>query len=265
MERIVIGLIDERSDRVALEWSARRATTRPSEIVLVTALDANASNPGSQKSFLAATAERIREIAPGTEVSTVLADGSPLPALLEQSESASLMVVPIHPQPELRDGRTPSLPISLAARSRCPVVIVPDDGPAPDGPIVVGIDMEPEPEPLAFAAREALESGRALRLVHSWQSWNALNARTAQLQHGEALKAAVSGVREQYPGITLTAELAEADPHIGLIRNSRDASLVVLGTHGIGRATGVVLGVIHLELLVAGTVPLCVVPVKDGS
>jgi hypothetical protein len=41
--------------------------------------------------------------------------------------------------------------------------------------------------------------------------------------------------------------------------------LVVLGTHRLGRKTGVVLGAIHQEVMIHGGVPLCTVPLVDAD
>jgi nucleotide-binding universal stress UspA family protein len=262
MDHLVIGLIAEGSDRIAVDWGIARAQTRPTRIRLISGLDSTASNPTAAKAFLADTAKRIQDAAPGTEVETVLADRAMLAELIEQSSGADLVVVPSHPDPAIRDGRSPSLPISLAARADCPVVIVPDDWQPSDGPVVIGVEAGGEQSAAVdFAAREAGESGRELRLVHSWESWKTLDARADQVIHGDVLKVTAEHLRSAFPALRLRAVLEEATAHDGVIANSRDAHLIVLGTHRIGRETGVVLGVIHQEVMIRGGVPLCSVPV----
>jgi nucleotide-binding universal stress UspA family protein len=263
MEHVVIGLIDERSDRFGIEWAIERARTKPASIRLVTALDPNGSNPEGQKRFLFEASERVRREAGGSGVETQLADGPMLHQLLELSATADLVVVAYRPDPAIRNGRVPSLPVSLAARARCPVVVVPDNVQPHDGPIVVGVqDTEPSAA-VAFAADEAARTGRMLRLVHTWKS-TSLDPRADHIRAGEVLRAAAARVREVYPRIWMEVALEETSAHDGVISRSRDASLIVLGTHGIGRETGVVLGVIHLEVMVRGGVPLCVVPLTSS-
>lgn len=260
MEDVVVGLIEEGSDRFAVDWGIERARTLPAHLRLVTPLDPNASNPEAQKRFLAETADRIRQLAPGTEVETELADGAILHRLLELSESADLVVVASHPDPVIRDGHVPSLPVSLAARARCPVVVVPDDLQMQDGPIVVGVEGADPSAAVDFAAREAVRTGAVLRLVHTWESWKTLDARAEHIAAGDVLKSTAERVRAGYPTIRLEAALEEVVAHEGVIAHSRDARLIVLGTHGLGRETGVVLGAIHLEVMIRGGVPLCSVP-----
>jgi nucleotide-binding universal stress UspA family protein len=264
MEHVVIGLIDERSDRFGIDWAIARARTTPTHVRLVTSLDPNGSNPEGQKRFLFEASEQVRREAPGTEVETQLADAPTLHQLLELSESADLVVVASRPDPVIRDGRVPYLPVSLAARSRCPVVIVPDDVQPQEGPIVVGV-QHPEPSAaVAFAAQEAMRTGRMLRLVHTWKT-TSLDPRADHVRAGEVLRATAERVRAEHRGIRMEVALEELSAHDGVISRSRDASLVVLGTHGIGRETGVVLGVIHLEVMIRGGVPLCVVPLASSS
>ncbi|HTL40935.1 MAG TPA: universal stress protein [Pseudolysinimonas sp.] len=259
MEHVVIGLIDERSDRFAIEWAIGRARTTPARIRLVTSLDPNGSNPEGQKRFLFEASERVRLEAGGAEVETQLADGPMLHQLVELSATAALVVVAYRPDPAIRNGRLPSLPVSLSARARCPVVIVPDDLQPQAGPIVVGVQNVDPSAAVAFAADEAIRTDRMLRLVHTWKS-TSLDPRADHIRAGEVLRAAAERVRAAQPGIRLEVVLEEMAAHDGVISRSRDASLIVLGTHGIGRETGVVLGVIHLEVMVRGGVPLCVVP-----
>jgi nucleotide-binding universal stress UspA family protein len=259
MEHVVIGLIDERSDPAAIGWAIERATARDVRISLVTALDSTASNPVSQRDFLAATADRIRDAVPGTAVDVALADTRLLAALIEQSESADLMVVGFHPEPALRDGSVPSVPISLAARSQSPTVLVPDDRGPQDGPVVVGVETAEPSAAVTFAGREAVSAGRDLRIVHTWESWKALDARTEHKEHGEVLRATAERLHAEFPDIHLDVVLEEAVAHDGAIGNSRDARLVVLGTHGIGLESGVVLGAIHQEMMIRGRIPLCIV------
>jgi nucleotide-binding universal stress UspA family protein len=164
----------------------------------------------------------------------------------------------------IRESRTESFPVSLAARSRCPVVVVPDDWAARDGAIVVGIDADGSDDAALFAAREAVESGRQLEILHSWEPWMAPDTRASQLEHQSILDDAITLVRTAYPTVAVGGALAEAVAHDGIIANSRDASLVVLGTYRLGRESGVVLGTIHQEVMLRGVIPLCIVPLVEA-
>lgn len=272
MESVVVGLQDQIA-LAAVEWVAERARSKPVQIRLVTA--GEGSDPDASKDLLASAAERFQETVPETPIEFELVDGPMLHELLVLSESADLLVIGSHPDAGIRQSRTPSFPVSLAARSRCPVVIVPDDwrgssetrvhDEQPRGSIVVGIDAESTSDKVAmFAATEAEAADRDLEVVHTWEPWNAPKARSVQIEQEDILDAAVSRVRAQYPSLTVRGILVEAVAHDGVLASSRGAHLVVLGTHGLGKATGVVLGAIHQELMIRGGVPLCVVPIDDA-
>ncbi|MEO8262862.1 MAG: universal stress protein [Pseudolysinimonas sp.] len=265
MEHVVVGLTDEATARVGVTWAMGRARTRPLAIRLVAELDDGGSNPGAAKEVLATATRQIAEALPGTEVDYVLADRPLLHELLEQSESADLIVFAAHPDPVMREGRTPSFQVSLGARARCPVVVVPSDWEEHGGPIVVGVESEnASDKAVAFAAGEALAGDRELRIVHSWEPWTSLTTRSAQVEHGDIINVAADRIRADFPGVRLSAVLAEAVAHDGIIANSRDAHLIVLGTHGLGRETGLVLGAIHQEVMIRGSVPLCIVPLESA-
>jgi len=269
MEHAVLGLADEASDLAATEWMIERAQSRPVHVTLVAAHDIGASNPDADRHMLATASGRIQQAAPGTPVDTMVTDRPLLHELLEQSESTDLIVIGCHPDPALRQSRTPSLPVSLAARSRCAVVIVPEDRVAHVGPIVVGIETGGDSrDALMFAAREAEATGRDLDVVHTWEPWAIARTRSGQFEHEGILEAAVADIRAAFPGVRVRGVLVEAVAHDGIIANSRNAHLIVLGTYGLGRETGLVLGTIHQEVMMRGGVALCIVPLvaaSDGS
>jgi nucleotide-binding universal stress UspA family protein len=266
MENIVVGLEDEDLAAPAVGWVIERARSRPVRIRLVIARDALASNPQAAQDMLGSAASRIGDSVPGTPVETEFVDGSILHNLLEQSESADLLVIGAHPDPRMRESRTEAFPVSLAARSQCAVVIVPDDWVAREGAIVVGVDAAGDSDEAAlFAAREALAAGRELEVVHTWEPWAVADTRQVQLEQGGILEATVDRIRAAYPAVRVQGVLAEAVAHDGVIASSRRAELVVLGTHRLGRESGLVLGAIHQEVMISGAVPLCVVPLIDGA
>lgn len=261
MEQVVLGVDDETTARAAVMWIMERAQRGDLRLRLVAELDDGGSNPGWAKQTLADAVRSIEDAAVGIEVDFVIADRPLLHELLEHGETADLLVVGSHPDPAIRDGQTPSLPISLAARAQCPVVIVPDDWTTQNGPVVVGVESGGDGHAVAaFAAREAVAAHRELRVVHTWESWKTLDSRAEHIEHGEVVRATAEQLHAEFPNLRLAVVLKEAVAHDGIIANSRDAGLIVLGTHGIGRETGVVLGTIHQEVMIRGSIPLITVP-----
>jgi nucleotide-binding universal stress UspA family protein len=263
MERVVVGLEDEATGRVVLEWIIERAGRRPMEILLVAALDVSGSNPGEAKARLAGASRVLQDSAADTRAGSLLADRPLLHELLAQSESADLIAIGSHPHPGIREYRTPSFPVSLAARSQCTVAVVPEDRERRDGPVVVGVDAAGDAfAAVRFAAQEAAAAALELVVVHTWEPWAAPRTRTVQVEHEGILAGFVDRVRDEFPALGVHGELREAVAHEGIIASSGDASLVVLGTHRLGRESGLVLGAIHQEVMMRGGVPLCVVPLS---
>lgn len=267
MENIVVGLEDAGLAQAAVGWVIERAGRNPVRIRLITAVDVLASNPAASQDLIGSASARIEDAVPGTHVEGQLVDGAMLHDLLERSESADLLVIGSHPDVGIRESRTESFPVSLGARSRCPVVVVPDDWEPREGPIVVGVADGESDDAALFAAREAVEAGRELEIVHTWEPWNEAKTRTSQIEHDAVLAATVERIRAAYPAVTVHGVLREAVAHDGVIASSRAAQLVVLGTHRLGRETGLVLGAIHQEVMILGGVPLAIVPLveADGS
>jgi nucleotide-binding universal stress UspA family protein len=146
------------------------------------------------------------------------------------------------------------------------VVIVPDDWVPHEGAIVVGVDAAGDSDGAAwFAAREAVDADRDLEVVHTWEPWSVPDTRQMQIEQGAILDDTVDRIRAAYPAVRVRGVLTEAVAHDGIIAGSRRAQLVVLGTHRLGRESGLVLGAIHQEVMISGVVPLCVVPLVDAA
>ncbi len=265
MEQVVVGVEDDAASRAAVGWVIERARSKPLHVRLVTAVGWTATDEQTPGELLAGVSHRIQDAAPGSTVETEVADGPKLHELIEQSVDADLVVIGAHPDARIRESRTESFPVSLAARSSCPVVVVPDDWEPKDGPIMVGIDAEGSDDAALFAAREAIETGRDLHILHTWEPWAAPDTRATQIEHQGILDDTIERVRAAHPSVRVGGALAEAVAHDGMIANSRNASLLVLGTYRLGRESGVVLGTIHQEVMLRGIIPLCIVPLVEAA
>jgi nucleotide-binding universal stress UspA family protein len=119
------------------------------------------------------------------------------------------------------------------------------------GTIVVGIDgSEASRDALRWAHEEARLRGASLRLVHVWV-YPYLGPRTGvheprELMEGDAaalLADELQRFRAEVPdGVTVETRLLEGSPADGLVAESRDADLVVVGTRGRGGFSTLLLG-----------------------
>ncbi|MER6026150.1 universal stress protein [Streptomyces sp. NPDC001851] len=138
-------------------------------------------------------------------------------------------------------------------------------------PIVVGVDgSEPSLRAVAWAADEAALRGAPLRLVHAslWERYEgALLAQELDKPVEEVMALDVVGVARRHaerrqPGLKVTTDVLPEDPEHGLVRESRAALAMVLGSRGRSGITEALLG--SVSLTVAGRAH-CPVIVLRGS
>lgn len=134
-------------------------------------------------------------------------------------------------------------------------------------PVVVGVDGSQDALlALDWAAAEADGQGRPLRLVYVYHviptAWPAdAGTRPAPTQTGERVLAqARDRVAADYPALPVTAAQFEGKAPQILLRESRDASMLVVGREGIGRVAELVLGSVSLAVASRAAVPVAVIP-----
>ncbi|MEU2898544.1 universal stress protein [Streptomyces sp. NPDC001273] len=131
-------------------------------------------------------------------------------------------------------------------------------------PVVAGVDGSVESLAAAvWAAREATRRGRELRLLH-------LRARSPRHEEPivgaarrtlaqRALRQAEEGVRAACPGVRLYGDQVEGPAAEALVSAGEDADLLVLGSSGPGRITGLLMGSVALGVVARSTHPVVLV------
>ncbi|MGW1589830.1 universal stress protein [Streptomyces sp. NPDC002386] len=145
-------------------------------------------------------------------------------------------------------------------------------------PVVVGVDGSPSSlDAVEVAAREAGLRGAELRLVHAfgWPAvhlppggppWNPAAAGAREMVDGTLVQAE-RRAREAVPELAVTREVAAGEPLMVLEIESHTASLVVVGSRGLGGFGGLLLGSTGVHLSAHGRCPVLVVrgrPDPDG-
>ncbi|MEV0181756.1 universal stress protein [Streptomyces sp. NPDC050625] len=137
-------------------------------------------------------------------------------------------------------------------------------------PVVVGVDGSPSSlDAVGMAAREAALRGTGLRLVHAfgWPSihpppgvppWTPATAGVRELVDG-TLATAEQRAREVAPHLDITREVTVGEPLMVLEIESRTASLVVVGSRGLGAFGSLLLGSTAVHLAAHGRCPVLVV------
>lgn len=137
-------------------------------------------------------------------------------------------------------------------------------------PVVVGVDGSPSSlNAVAVASHEAGIRGAELRLVHAFgrssshlpaggPPWNPAGAGVRELLDG-TLAAAERRARDVAPHVDITRDVTVGEPLMVLEIASRTASLVVVGSRGLGAFGSLLLGSTSAHLAAHGRCPVLVV------
>jgi nucleotide-binding universal stress UspA family protein len=251
---IVVGFDGSSSSTVALEWAARCAVRRNRRLLVVHA----AGDPARSSITLGTTETRrvllqagrrvaeqgaaeVRRVAPTleAEVSTLLED--PRQALLELSESASLVVVGTRGHGRVHRLLLGSVSTAVSEYATSPVAVVRPTPAGPPGGVVAGLDSgRTSAAALDMAFELASTEGLPLDVVHSWAEVDLFVDRLSQdqrLEHADAherlVAELVAGYAEKYPDVTVTSHTPDGNPVQVLLDMSHRASVVVVGSRGL--------------------------------
>lgn len=172
--------------------------------------------------------------------------------LIQRSASSSLVALGAagHGQPYLGHvART------VAARAASPVVVIRAAGPA-RGAVVVGVDDSPAGDTaLAFAAQTAALRQCPLVPVRVWYD------RGAESGAEKLLATCVEATASAWPDVDILPRFVRhRDRARGLLGESSNAGLLVIGSHGRRLHARAILGVTSHEVLERAQCPVAVVP-----
>lgn len=188
--------------------------------------------------------------------------------LVEAARTASVVVLGSRGHGRVGEAIMGSVSNDVARHAACPVVVVREPHDPTSRRIVVGIDGSPGSQAaLAYACRRAERTGETVTAVHGWHVhapstdvWSAI-PRTLKDEEGRRLLLAesVAGVREDHPDVRLELEAIAVEPASCLVGASSGASLVVVGSRGLGLVGGLLLGSVSQDVLHRAQCPVAVV------
>jgi nucleotide-binding universal stress UspA family protein len=208
-------------------------------------------------------------------VTTELATGSAASVLIQAAHKAPMVVVGNRGLGGFTGLLAGSVSTQLAEHAPGPVVVV-RDGPQlytdeyPNLPVLVGVDDSDNCEPaLAFAFAEAAARKAPLHAVHAWTHphperhgqimYPVYDPDTEIERTTQILTKRLTHWREKYPDVTVQPEVVHHNPRRALIDASGKATLVVVGSHGRGAFTGLLLGSVSQALIHHAHCPVAVI------
>ncbi|GAB4052626.1 universal stress protein [Catellatospora paridis] len=217
-------------------------------------------------------AEAVAEagrLAPQVPVTGVVVDGAATPVMLAESRDAALVVLGHRGLGGFTGLLVGSVSVQVSARAHCPVLVVRGE-PHAGGPVLVGVDgSELSTVAIEFAFAEAAYRDVPLVAVHAWLF-------PSPAGPGEALPVAydgdyqgddvnrilsesVAGHLERYPQVVVQHRLVRGTAAHVLVEESKSAGLVVVGAHGRGVLSGLLLGSVSHAVLHHAHAPLAIV------
>ena len=202
-----------------------------------------------------------RKISIASEVKCSL----PVPTLVDLSEEAEMIVVGCNGRGAVARVLLGSVSSGVLRSAKCPVAVIRAEAshmpPSDRAPVLVGIDCSPASElALAVALDEASRRGVELTAFHAWS-----DAAVFQLpwldwksEAGRSLAEYLAGWRERYPDVKVNRLLALDHPGRALIDESESFQLVVVGSHGRGGLSGMLLGSVSNAVVHAVRTPVIV-------
>jgi len=257
---IVVGIDGSDTALGGAQWAAEFAASRALPLTLLHAIPM--LEPGADGQVLATADAAIRSKHPELEIQTAAVKGAVATALAEASQSARLLVV------GAGDHRTlGGHAVKIAHRTHCPLVVWRKPVARRTGkplPVVVGID---ESDDSTRALAEAFDIAGALHapltVVHMWEigaavgmgdlggqgnmDWKLLDV--LQSQQRQRMDELVAPLVRQYRNAHVNIVFQDVSPAKGLTDLSREAQLVVVGSHGRGKLADAIFGSVSQNLI----------------
>ncbi len=143
--------------------------------------------------------------------------------------------------------------------------------------VVVGVDGSAESvEALRWAARYATATGARVRALLAWHYPGAVGGPPTgvtpesihdqtEAQMREALDVAVAKAYDGQEAARVEKDTAYGHPAEALIEVSREADLLVVGSHGHGAFTGMLVGSVSIHCVTGAFCPVVVVRTGEGG
>ncbi|MFF7728800.1 universal stress protein [Streptomyces sp. NPDC008001] len=283
---VVVGVDGSDGSLAALDWATEEATRfgLPLRVVYASLWERyegavpsfTGERPAEEvaaQHIAASSEQRARQLSPGLAVHAVTAPDDAVEALVEESDSSSVVVTGSSGRGAVKELLLGSVSLAVAGRANCPVVVVRGEERNVKGMshrVVVGVgEADEAATAVRFAFREAEARGCELQAVRAWRTPQQPTDPTTGLEsaarsHEQWAGAVLDEVLEEavaaHPDVPVTRTVVEGPAHRALLGPAADADLLVLGATRRQDGFGLHLGrVTHTALHRAGC-PVAVVP-----
>ncbi|MFD8325522.1 universal stress protein [Streptomyces lydicus] len=284
---LVVGVDGSEDSFRALDWAVDEAARHQLPLRLVYAsrweryeeasLALSLQRPAGKvlaDNIIGAASERADLRNAEVTVSTQILGDDPETVLLREADDAWAVTVGSRGRGAFTGLLLGSVGLAVAARARCPVIVVRGDKAGLAGTherVLLGVgDADKGSEAARFAFHEAAVRGCVLDAVRAWRSPSVettdhpLLAGSPERYHEERASAVLDEVLEkaaaEYPEVRVRRVTAEGAAHKLLVRRSAAADLLVLGAQRRDSRLGLQLGRVAHSALHHAECPVAIVP-----
>jgi nucleotide-binding universal stress UspA family protein len=287
---VVVGIDGSDTGRIAVEYAADLAARRSVPLHVIHAFeptqfdvrpvigwrpDATGMMRNAAQRLIDQTVEVLGLAYPELPVVARLAPGSASATLIDQSRTASVVVVGARGTGGFAALVVGSTTLHVAAHAHCPVIAVPvpTEHEPPRHGVVVGVDGSALSElAIGFAFEVAAETAQPLVAVHAWRD----PARTGvglmmPLVYDPALVSeeervvlaeSMAGWHEKFPDVQVRHRVVNDHAVHALCSAAAQAQLLVVGSHGRGDLRSLLLGSVGHGVLHHAPGPVAIVRIE---